>query len=226
MLFRSQNVALSVFNITQNRAHNDVSLQYPVLAVLDENINAGDELRLTATSKTGAFAPIERTVTVDENQRAEVTFDIVGKGGIAASFEMTDNPAVIAMLYSSKGELLKKLTYAEAKATFTELEDGQYTIVTMGRSDLMNSILRLSNFDEIGLAEGKDYVKNSVKVESGKLAEVKNAEIPAFDESLFYYTNSSTSFSSNKSSITTGNYLTLRSAIDCQSRSNQVNTKH
>ena len=209
-----QNVALSVFNITQNRAHNDVSLQYPVLAVLDENINAGDELRLTATSKTGAFAPIERTVTVDENQRAEVTFDIVGKGGIAASFEMTDNPAVIAMLYSSKGELLKKLTYAEAKATFTELEDGQYTIVTMGRSDLMNSILRLSNFDEIGLAEGKDYVKNSVKVESGKLAEVKNAEIPAFDESLFYYTNSSTSFSSNKSSITTGNYLTLRSAID------------
>ena len=78
---------------------------------------------------------------------------------------MTDNPAVIAMLYSSKGELLKKLTYAEAKATFTELEDGQYTIVTMGRSDLMNSILRLSNFDEIGLAEGKDYVKNSVKVE-------------------------------------------------------------
>lgn len=209
-----QNVAISVFNVTQNRAHKEVSLQYPILAVLDENINAGDELKLTATSKTGAFNPIEETVTVGDNQRAEVTFDIVGKGGISASFEMTENPAVIAMLYTGKGELLKKMTYSEAKATFTELEDGDYTLVSMGQSDLMNSILRLSNFAEIGLTEGKDYVKNVVKVESGKLAEVKIQEVPAFDESLFYYTNASTSFSSNKSSITTGNYLTLRSAID------------
>lgn len=209
-----QNVAISVFNVTQNRAHKEVSLQYPILAVLDENINAGDELKLTATSKTGAFNPIVETVTVGDNQRAEVTFDIVGKGGISASFEMTENPAVIAMLYTGKGELLKKMTYSEAKATFTELEDGDYTLVSMGQSDLMNSILRLSNFAEIGLTEGKDYVKNSVKVETGKLAEVKISEVPAFDESLFYYTNSTTSFSSNKSSITTGNYLTLRSAID------------
>lgn len=209
-----QNVAVSVFNVTQNRPHNDVSLQYPILAVLDENINAGDELRLTATSKTGAFNPIEENVTIDENQRADVTFDIVGKGGLAASFEMTDNPAVVAMLYSENGELLKKQTYSEAKTTFTDLEDGEYTLVSMGQSDLMNSILRLSSFDEIGLAEGKDYVVNNVEIESGRLTEVSNQEIPAFDESLFYYTNSSTSFTSNKSSITTGNYLTLRSAID------------
>lgn len=209
-----QNVAISVLNVTQNRAHNDVSLQYPILAVLDENINTGDELKLTATSKTGAFNPIEKTVTVGDNQRAEVIFDIVGKGGIEASFEMTDNPAVIALLYSSKGELLKKQTYSEAQTTFTELEDGDYTLVSMGQSDLMNSILRLTNFAEIGLTEGKDYVKNTVKVESGNLSEVKLSEVPAFDESLFYYTDSNTSFSSNKSSITTGNYLTLRSAID------------
>ena len=209
-----QNVAISVYNVTQNRAHTEVSLQYPILAVLDENINVGDVLKLTATSKTGAFNAIDEEVTIGDDQRAEVTFDIVGKGGIAASFEMTDNPAVIAMLYTGSGELLKKVTYSEAKATFTELDDGDYTLVSMGRSDLMNSILRLSAYTEIGLAEGKDYVKNAVKVQSGQLAEVKIAEVPAFDESLFYYTNSATSFSSNKSSITTGNYLTLRSAID------------
>lgn len=209
-----QNVVISVYNVTQDRAHNEVSMQYPTLAVLDENINTGDELRLTATSKTGAFNPMVQTVTVDENQRAEVTFDIIGKGGIAASFEMTDNPTVAAMLYNANGELVKKTTYVEAKTTFTELEDGDYTLVTMGQSDLMNAILRVANFAEIGLTEGKDYVKNTVKVESGKLAEVKLAEVPAFDESLFYYTNSTTGFSANKSSITTGNYLTLRSAID------------
>lgn len=209
-----QNVVVAVYNVTQDRAHSDVSMQYPILAVLDENINAGDQLRLTATSKTGAFNPIVKTVTVGENQRAEVTFEIVGKGGIEASFEVTDNPAVIAMLYSSKGELLKKQEYTDAVTTFAELEDGDYTLITMGQSDLMSAILRLSNYGEIGLTEGKDYVKNSVKVESGKLTKVKIPEVPAFDESVFYYTNSSTSFTANKSSLTTGNYLTLRSAID------------
>lgn len=209
-----QNVAVSVFNVTQNRAHSEVSLQYPVLAVLDENINVGDELKLTATSKTGAFKSIVESVTIGEDQRAEVTFDVVGKGGISATFEMTENPAVTAMLYGSNGELQKKISYSEAKAQFTGLEDGDYTLITMGQSDLMNSILRLSSFSEIGLTEGKDYVKNTVTVESGKLTEIKISEVPAFDESLFYYTNSATSFSANKSSITTGNYLTLRSAID------------
>lgn len=209
-----KNVSISVFNVTQNRDHHEVSVQYPILAVLDENINSGDSLRLTAVSKTGAFNPIERIAVVGDNQRADAVFDIVGKGGISASFDMTENPAVIAMLYSSKGELLKNVTYTEAKALFTGLEDGEYTLVSMGQSQLMNSILRLSNFAEIGLQENKDYVKNVVKVESGILSEIKNAEIPAFDESLFYYTNSSTNFSANKSSITTGNYLTLRSAID------------
>lgn len=209
-----ENVLISVYNVTQNRAHNELSLQYPLLVVLDENINAGDELKLTATSKTGAFNPIEKSVTVGDDSRCEVTFDIVGKGGIAASFEMTDNPAVVAMLYSSNGQLVTKKTYTEAKVTLASLDDGDYTLVSMGQSDLISSILRLSNFDEIGLKVGKDYVKNSVKVESGRLTEVNIPEVPAFDESLFYYTNSSTGFTANKSSITTGNYLTLRSAID------------
>lgn len=209
-----RNVTVSVFNVTQNREQKDLSVQYPTLTVLDETMNIGDQLRLTAVSKTGAFSPIERMVTVDDNRRAQATFDIVGKGCIEASFEMTDNRAVTAMLYSAGGELFKKTAYAEAKASFADVDDGEYTLVTMGQSELMNSILRLSAFDEIGLSEGKDYVKNVVKVETGKIATVHNATVPAFDESLFSYTTASTSFSSNKSSITNGKYLTLSSVVD------------
>lgn len=209
-----RNVTVSVFNVTQNREQKDLSVQYPTLTVLDETMNIGDQLRLTVVSKTGAFSPIERMVTVDDNRHAQATFDIVGKGCIEASFEMTDNRAVTAMLYTDNGELLKKTAYAEAKASFADVDDGEYTLVTMGQSELMNSILRLSAFDEIGLSEGKDYVKNAVKVETGKIATVHNATVPAFDESLFSYTTASTSFSSNKSSITNGKYLTLSSVVD------------
>lgn len=209
-----RNVAFTVFNVTQNREQKDMSMQYPMLTILDETVNIGDELRITAVSKTGAFSPIERTVSVDEKRRAEATFDIVGKGCIEASFESTDNPAVIAMLYNANGELLKKTEYTEAKASLADVDDGEYTLVTMGKSELMSSILRLSAYDEIGLTDGKDYVKNSVKVECGKIASVHNSMVPAFDESLFTYTTASTSFSSNKSSIINGKYLTLSSVID------------
>lgn len=209
-----RNVAFTVFNVTQNREQKDMTMQYPTLTILDETVNIGDELRITAVSKTGAFSSIERTVTVDEKRRAEATFDIVGKGCIEASFETTDNPAVMAMLYNANGELLKKTEYTEAKVSLADVDDGEYTLVTMGKSELMSSILRLSAYDEIGLTDGKDYVKNSVKVECGKIASVHNSMVPAFDESLFTYTTASTSFSSNKSSITNGKYLTLSSVID------------
>lgn len=209
-----RNVAFTVFNVTQNREQKDMTMQYPTLTILDETVNIGDELRITAVSKTGAFSSIEHTVTVDEKRRAEATFDIVGKGCIEASFETTDNPAVMAMLYNANGELLKKTEYTEAKASLADVDDGEYTLVTMGKSELMSSILRLSAYDEIGLTDGKDYVKNPVKVECGKIASVHNSMVPAFDESLFTYTTASTSFSSNKSSITNGKYLTLSSVID------------
>lgn len=209
-----RNVAVNVYNITQDRQQKELSVQYPTISVLDENVNPGDQLRLTAVSKTNAFSPIERVVTVGDNRRAEATFDVMSKGCIAASFGTTDNPAVVAMLYSAKGELLKKIAYTEAKAKFADVDDGDYIVVTMGQSELMNSILRLSAFDEIGLAEGKEYVKNNVKVESGKIASVHNEVVPSFDESLFSYTTTSTAFSSNKSSITNGKYLTLSSSID------------
>lgn len=209
-----RNVAVSVYNITQDRQQKELSVQYPTISVLDENVSPGDQLRLTAVSKTNAFSPIERVVTVGDNRRAEATFDVMSKGCIAASFGTTDNPAVVAMLYSAKGELLKKMAYTEAKANFSDVDDGDYIVVTMGQSELMNSILRLSSFDEIGLAEGKEYVKNNVKVESGKIASVHNEVVPSFDESLFSYTTTSTAFSSNKSSITNGKYLTLSSSID------------
>lgn len=168
-----QNVTVDVYNVTQNRSLDEISLQYPLIAVLDENINAGDVLRLTAASKTGEFRPVVQSVTVGDNQRASVTFDIVGKGGIVASYEMTDNPAVVALLYSSNGELFKKSMYEEANVAFADLDDGDYTLVSMGQSDLMNSVLRLSGYAEVGLMEGRDYVADKVKVENGKLSDVK-----------------------------------------------------
>lgn len=212
-----KNVALSVYNLTQQREHRDISVQYPLLVILDSEVQSGDRLRVVATSKTGQFPMVADTVTVGDDQRAQATFHLVGKGGIRATYAQAENPAVTALLYAANGELLQKATYADQQTTFTHLDDGSYTLVTMGESDLMGSVLRLANFAEMGLAEGKDYVKHTVLVQRGRLTEVAVGAVPAFDESIFAYTTEGSGISSSKSSLSTGAFLTLRTNIGFRS---------
>lgn len=208
------NVALSVYNRTQGRTHTELSQQYPILALLDHNVNVGDEIVVTATSKSNSFLPVEKSLLLDENLFADVVFDLVEKGGLSATVEMTENPEIVALLYNENGELVKKEKYSQANVHFSTLDDGLYTLVSMGQSDLMNSIIRISNFEEMGLVEDRDYVKNEVQIESGKNCEITISNIPSLEENIFAYTTANTGFTSNKSSLTTGNYLTLRSIID------------
>lgn len=208
------NVSIDVFDLSHKRAIENISVQYPLVAILDTDVASGDSMRLTAKSKNGAFAPIETTVTIGDNLQASAVFNIIGKGGISADYEMTENPEVLAMLYTAGGELLTTQQYADATAKFSGLDDGHYTLISMGRSDLMGSMQRLAGFAEAGLKAGTDYVSDEVDVAQGKISTIHNELIPTFDESLLYYTGIRTGFSTNKASIITGNYLTFRSNID------------
>ncbi len=207
------NVAYSIYNKTQQKPINDFSVQYPSIVLLEE-VAEGDELVLTATSKNGAFVPVEATTVIDASNRAEAIFDIVALGGIKASFTSTDNSAVVGILYNAGGQLVKKYNYSSATININDLQDGKYTLVSMGSSTLFNSIYNLSQLASTGLKEGTDYVKNTVTVESGLIASINNDLIPTLDESKLYYTGDNTMFSVNKTSVTAGNYLTLKGKIE------------
>ena len=207
------NVAYTIYNVTQGKPITDFSAQYPQIVLLEE-VAPGDRLRLTASSKTGAFVPVEAETVVDSTNRASATFPIVALGGIRASFTSTDNAAVAGILYDANGQLVKKYNYTNAQLSISSLADGQYLLVTMASSSLFNSILNLSEFAASGLTEGADYVVDSVTVRSGVISLVANEQVPALDESKLYYTGESTMFTVNKSSIVAGNYLTLKGRID------------
>lgn len=209
-----RNLAFTAFNTTQNKVLTDFSNQYPVLAILDKEILPGDEIVLTAYSKTDAFNPKSVSVTVSDKMDAKASFKLIGKGGIAASFGITENPAVISMLYDSTGTFLAKQLYREAKVSYSTLDDGEYYLVSMGQSEFINYLSRLNGLTEIGLLEGKDYSVNRLIVEEGKMTQVHIPEIPTLDEGRFYYTTPSSDFIGNKSSLTTGNFLTLSGSID------------
>ena len=120
----------------------------------------------------------------------------------------------MGVLYNSKGELLKKSSYSDASISFSDLEDGSYTLVTMESSSFFNSILNLKDLTNAGLIEGTHFVKNDISVQSGKITTLAIDNVPEFDDSQFYYTGSNTQFTVNKQSVTVGNYVTLRAKVD------------
>ena len=206
------NIDYALYNETKQQTISQYNVQYPQIVLLEE-VEDGDVLRLTATSRTSAFMPVTATATIAE-QTASVTFDIVELGKISSSFTTTGNAAVVGSLYDGAGKLLKTYSYANASLTISDLADGNYTLVSMGSSRLFNTIYDLVQLPQTGLVEGTDYVKNMVNVQSGVVCQITIDEVPTLDESKLYYTGENTSFTVNKPSIVAGNYLTLTGHID------------
>ena len=207
-----QNVSYTLFNNTREKSISQFNVQYPQIVLLEE-VEDGDVLRLTATSRTNTFKAVEATATIAD-QRAEASFAITELGRIEASFSKTGNASVVGSLYDASGKLVKTYNYSEAKLTINDLADGNYTLVSMGSSRMFNTIYDLAQLPQTGLAEGTDYVQNAVEVKSGSISQISIDEVPTLDESKLYYTGDNTSFTVNKPSIVAGNYLTLTGRID------------
>ena len=207
-----QNIDYTVYNVTMGCAVSQFQVQYPQM-VLMEDVGDGEVLRLTATSRTNRFLPVTCEVTIAD-QQAKATFDIVELGKIQATVLKTTNAAITATLYDGAGHLVASRDYTDAKQTFEGLTDGEYTLLSMGKSELFNTIGSLDGLSQTKLTEGTDYVLNSVTVQSGITSVVSIAEVPLFDEGKLYYTGEGTSFTVNKSETVAGNYVTLTGRLD------------
>ncbi len=207
-----QNIDYSIYNETQGRAISQFQVQYPQM-VLMEDVADGDVLCLTATSRTGSFMPVTCKATIAE-QQGKATFDIIELGKLRATVFKTTNAAITATLYDGEGQLVKSADYVDAKHTFEGLTDGNYILLSMGKSTLFNTIGSLDGLADTKLAEGTDYVLNQIEVTSGIISQVSIDEVPKLDESKLYYTGEGTSFTVNKTEVVAGNYVTLTGRLD------------
>ncbi len=207
------NVIFGIYNKTQKRTISQYNVQYPQIVLLEE-VNEGDVLEITATSKTSAFMPTSSVATIDGQMKANTNISIVELGKIEVSYGKNFNGAVVGSLYDAAGKLVKTYDYSNASLTISNLTDGYYTLISMGSSKLFNTMYELQQLKQSGLKSGSDYVETSVKVESGNIAKVVIDQIPTLNESKLYYTGENTSFTVNKQSIVAGNYLTLTGKID------------
>lgn len=192
----------------------DAVMQSGRLVLQDRDLEQGTKLRVTATSPTSLFMPVTATCTVNENSEATASIHITQLGQLKATFAQTDNSDVVGMLYDGDGQLQGSYYYDEAKLKIANIPDGAYTLVTMGESRMFNGVNTLAALTEMRLEEGRDYVKNEVPIQSGRIDSLHNERIPMMDESIFNYTTENTHFTTNKSSVTVGNYVTLRTQVE------------
>jgi hypothetical protein len=208
-----QNIAYGLFNITKNEAIGSFNVQYPTL-ILQDKTSLNDRIRVTASSRTDEFQPVEYVVTVNQANTDTAQFDLIEPGGIKATYTSSNNTSSVGILYNSKGQQVNKSNYYNSSLTFSGLANGSYTLVSMANTQYLNSVLNLTDLVATGLVEGKDYVLNNVTVQSGIISSVRVSTIPVLDESKFYYTGLSTSFTANKTSVVAGNFVTLRAKVD------------
>lgn len=207
------NVDIEVYNLTTGQTLENISVQYPQI-VLVEGAKAGDNLRLTASSRKGDFRPVETTMALDSEGKGNATLAVTALGGVFLQMEQTDNVAVTTNIYDTEGELYAAYAMSNADFTVDEMPDGAYTVVMMTTTELFGRMSRLAQYADLGLTEGTDYVKQAVTVRSGVIKTVNFPTVPVFDETRFYYIDAAnTVFEANKSQVGLGNNFSLRASV-------------
>ena len=230
-----ENVSYTLYNISTQSALQNFIVEGNRIYILS-GASAGDQIRATCTSTNEKFAPVTIEAAVNANKGLELQFPITELGKVFARFLVTDNTSVEGLLYDAAGHLVRHETYntnftptesdelgdlLDHNKTpnfiyLTDLPAGEYSLITMGKSNFFGTLSTLSGYAEAGLKAGTDYVVNKITVQDGTIQELRNVVIPVFEESKFYYTGQNTKFSVNKASIVEGNYLTLSAKVDFQ----------
>ncbi len=204
-----QNVAFSIYNLTTGKEVTQVSVRYPQLVVLD-GAKAGDRLRLTARSKKDAFMPVEVEVSVDEENRARITFPIVQKGQIVVGIGGLSVTGSHAMVYNEKGYLAGNYNCSSEQMSIEELDDGKYSLIIMENNAYISTVYSLSQIEQIGLEKDVDYISADVEVCSGVIRNLQMPAIPQLDLNKFRFIDRTKNHAGvNKSTIVAGNYLTV-----------------
>lgn len=205
------NVEFKATNLTKG-SDIDFRIRYPRMLLLDQ-VDEGDRIEISATPRNSGFNGANgQTLISDDKGEVKITF--TSNGDLKATYADSQAEEVVALLYDTDGRLYKKGAYADKAVSFLNLPDGKYTLVTMMSSKLFSTAGSLSELTSSRLSAGSDYILSEVSVESGFITRESLDVVPVFDESMFYYTGAETSISVNKTSVTVGQIVTVRSKVD------------
>jgi hypothetical protein len=204
-------------NKTTGKPITEFSQDGATIALFDQ-LPDGTEIEVTASlpgsitfaGETIEVDPAVGTATIADNV-ADIDLVLVQRGGLLGIVEpVTD---LSAMLFDASGNLVQQKAYQGGIVRFLNLVDGNYTMVTMLRTDVTTAVSSLSRLDDMGLTADTDYLKSSATVTTGftKRFSYKYVEPTVAPEPEFL--DAATNFTVNKSECVIGNYITLNAQV-------------
>ncbi len=133
-----------------------------------ESIKDYSKVTVRLISKTGECEESVTLVELDEDKCAEVTLRAAQKGYVTGT--VTAQSRATVAIYDSEGVLIQTMNLNSGKYTSDYIPAGDYTVVALQgkvRNWIQNS---LSDYETLGMQEGSDYVKTSVKLVNGEIA--------------------------------------------------------
>ena len=133
-----------------------------------ESIKDYSKVTVRLISKTGECEESVTLVELDENKCAEVTLRAAQKGYVTGT--VTAQSRATVAIYDSEGAHIQTMNLNSGKYTSDYLPAGNYTVVALQgkvRNWIQNS---LSDYETLGMQEGSDYVKSTVKLINGEIA--------------------------------------------------------
>lgn len=207
------NVSFSITDAADGRPIFNHRLRYPLLRLLDP-VGDDAQIRLVAIPRGNGFNPDAADVKL-KGQEGQATLTFLRDGDLTVSIKSSEAENPVALLYDAKGMLLRRADFnSYGKASFQALPEGDYTVVAMANSSLYSGAGTLAELAASPLEEKKDYLLAKTSVSDGYLYSVELGTVPQFDESAFYYTGPNTMLTLNKTAVTVGQNVTVRSLVD------------
>lgn len=180
--------------------------------ILPEGVGAGDTLSLTVKSRSDDFAPVESTVTVGSENKAEVSLQLVQRGAIRISCQKGENDSVCLLIYDESGKQVWRGTYKNGRFVLSKgLPDGNYTVVAIGDSPYFSYPVSWKGLQDLGLKQGADYVSAQAAVSAGKATDVLFWQVPLFSDEAYSINDlTRTRFSLSRTETSLGRYVSLR----------------
>lgn len=179
-----------------------------------ESVEIGTTLTIRLESASKLFDPVEASISYEHPDSTVISLTVMERGGIECSYADGYAPAhSMTYLYNAEGRLLASESIGDA-ATFTGLDNGLYTVVSLVNDGTLGALSSLDDYSTLGMKSGTDYIINRTEVTEGYIASFSLREVPDPDMGVASAITSNARFAATKSSVTASEMVTANLSLN------------
>lgn len=187
-------------------------------------VSAGDQLTVMISDPRGEYIPSEPITTTLNEDKVGVTdvITLIQKGSFV--LDGLTGPEAMLMVFDSTGKNVFSGA-ANVNVACKPMDAGNYSVVLMQRTSLLQSVPELGQFADLGLTEGVDYLIVPVTVRDGVITRLAECHVPMLDVAKLGYTvpeETSVMVYGKSSTMPQGTLFTLRVAYALNPAKNAI----